>query len=330
MNPVLEHWSLSELALACYAVAAAAHLCGVRTALSRAHPGDAATSGRAGAGPDGPARPGERPAGLVKDALLCHAGLLAGLMAVISPLGYWSGEYLWVRAIQDLTFCFVAPALIVAGRPWLVLRHLPGLPDLPDLAVPARIGAGVAAGSASALASGDLPELETTWSRVGPVLAVVTFNAAWLGWHVTPAFDLAESNTAARLAEHACYLAAGVWFWLQIAGPCRPGRWQPPLRRLVLLTATAAAGTVLGMVLVFGAHVAYPGYANPLHHVMTVLDDQQLSGAVLWMGMMPSLVIAGVVLLNRWLTDEEADASADLGRLLRRRTSGWPARSGLR
>ena len=40
------------------------------------------------------------------------------------------------------------------------------------------------------------------------------------------------------------------------------------------------------MVLVFGYGVLYPGYANPAHHVMTVLDDQQLAGAVLWMGML--------------------------------------------
>jgi putative membrane protein len=163
-----------------------------------------------------------------------------------------------------------------------------------------------------------------------PVLAVVTFNAAWLGWHLPAAFDLVQENAAARLAEHACYLSAGVWFWLQVAGPRRYGRWQPPLRRLALLTATAAAGTVLGMVLVFGANVVYPAYANSLHHVMTVLDDQQLSGAVLWMGMIPPVVIAGVALLIGWLNDEDSDASADLSRLLRHRTSGWYVRPGQR
>lgn len=256
-----------------------------------------------------------------------QAGLLAALMAVVSPLGYWSGSYLWVRAMQDLTFCFVAPALIVAGHPWLMLRHLrhnSGQPRPAGTAVP------VAAETAPSLAGGDLPELETTWSGVGPVLAVATFNVAWLGWHLPSAFDLVQSSAPVRLAEHACYLGAGVWFWLQIGGPRRYGRWQPPLRRLALLTATAAAGTVLGMVLVFGANVVYPAYANSLHHVMTVLDDQQLSGAVLWMGMMPPVVIAGVALLFGWLNDEDSDASADLSRLLRHRTSGWYARSGQR
>jgi cytochrome c oxidase assembly factor CtaG len=61
--------------------------------------------------------------------------------------------------------------------------------------------------------------------------------------------------------------------------------------------------------------------------VMTVLDDQQLSGAVLWMGMLPPLITAGVALLMRWLSEEE---SAGLDRLLTPRKSAWSARPGIR
>jgi putative membrane protein len=287
MNPGPAHWSLSAVALACYAAAAVGHLVLLRRAAAR--------EGRRGE--------------MVRDAALVQAGLAIALLALISPLGYWSGVFMWVRALQDLTLCFVAPALIVAGRPWLVLpgRDRPGPEAAPDR-----------------------PEQETAWSRTGPVLAAVTFNLAWIGWHVPGAFDLVPGNAAARLAEHACYLAAGVWLWLQLAGPRGPGRWQTPLRRLALLTATVATGTVLGMVLVFGASVVYPAYANSAHHFLSVLADQQLSGAVLWMGMLPPLVIAGVWLLVTWLNDEERDAPSDLGRLLKHRTSGWPARTGLR
>ncbi len=287
MNPGLAHWSISVVAVLCYAAVALAHLILVRRAAARA-------------GPRGE---------LVRDAAAFQAGLAAALLVLISPVGYLSGIFLWVRALQDLTLCFFAPALIVAGRPWRVLPRSGSEPDPGEQ---------------------DRPERETGWSRTGPVLAAVTFNLVWIGWHLPAAFDLFPGNAAVRLAEHACYLAAGVWFWLQLAGPRRAGRWQTPLRRVALLTATVAAGTVLGMVLVFGANVVYPAYANSAHHVMTVLDDQQLSGAVLWMGMLPPLVVAGVWLLVAWLNDEERDDPADLDRLLRHRTSGWPARTGLR
>jgi cytochrome c oxidase assembly factor CtaG len=304
MNPLPAPWWLSAVALACYAAAAGAHLALVR-----------------------------RRRGTARDAVSVQAGLLIALLAIISPLGYWSGIYLWVRAIQDLTLSFIVPALIVLGRPWLVLRQPPqGGPDRGGGAggVCAAGGARAAGDGAAAPPRDDLPEVETAWSRAGPVLAVAVFNLAWIGWHLPAAFDLVPGQPAVRLAEQACYLGAGVWFWLQLAGPRPPGRWRPPLRRLALLTATVATGTVLGMVLVFGSSVIYPAYANSAHHVMTVLDDQQLSGAVLWMGMLPPLIIAAVALLMTWLNDEESDSEPDLDRLLSRRTSGWAARSGLR
>jgi cytochrome c oxidase assembly factor CtaG len=85
------------------------------------------------------------------------------------------------------------------------------------------------------------------------------------------------------------------------------------------------------MVLVFGNGVLYPAYANHWHHLMTVLDDQQLSGAVLWMGMLPALIIVAVSLLMSWLSEEEsAELSAGLDRLLTPRKSAWSARPGIR
>ena len=71
--------------------------------------------------------------------------------------------------------------------------------------------------------------------------------------------------------------------------------------------------------------VLYPVYANSAHHLMTVLDDQQLSGAVLWMGMLLPLIVAGVALLLEWFSNEEsAELSAGLDRLLAPR-SAWLA-----
>jgi cytochrome c oxidase assembly factor CtaG len=89
--------------------------------------------------------------------------------------------------------------------------------------------------------------------------------------------------------------------------------------------------TVLGMVLVFGSGVVYPGYANAAHHTMTVLDDQQLSGAVLWMGSLLPFVVGGVALMMAWLSDEEsAELTDGLDRLLAPRKNGWPSRPVIR
>jgi cytochrome c oxidase assembly factor CtaG len=293
----------SVIALAIYALVAGAHVVAFwRTSRSE--------------------QAGSRP-GRLRDAALAQLGLLIAVLAVVT-LAYWSDVYIWVRAIQDIMLTFIAPPLIVLGRPWLELRQL--YPA--GWRTPGRNAAALS-GAARTTSREDLPELPARWSRVGPVLATIAFNAAWLGWHLHATFDLVETNATVRLAEQASYLATGYWFWLQVAGPQRYGHWQAPLRRLALVAATVGCSTVLGMALVFGAHVDYPAYSNSAHHIMTVLDDQQLSGAVLWMGTLPALITAGVALLNAWLNQEES-APADPGALLRSRTTGWPARPRIR
>ena len=293
MRFVLGHWSASWPVLVIYAAVAGAHLAGLRRLLSD---GDAA---------------GRR--ATIREAAVFQGGLLLALLVVVSPLGYWSGIYMWVRALNDLTLAFVAPGLIVLGAPWSALAR----------------GLGRAPGASDA--TGPRP-----WWLRWPVVTVVAFNVIWLGGHLTLAFDRVPVSRAAAVAEYVLYLGGGILFWLQLIGS-RP--WRPaisPLRRAALLTGTVAADTVLGMVLTFGSSVVYPGYANQWHHVMTVLDDQQLSGAILWMGILPPAVAAAVAVLNQWLNDEDSAAlSAGFDRLLAQpdrggRRPAWPSRPRFR
>ena len=289
---VLSHWSANWPVLVAYAAVAGAHLTGLRRLLS-------------GGPPDG------RRA-TVREASVFQGGLLLAALAIVSPLGYWSGIYIWVRALDDLTLAFVAPGLIVLGAPWSALARCLGRRPASDAAGP------------------------RPWWLRWPAATVVAFNVIWLGGHLTVAFDRVPASRAAAAAEYVLYLGGGILFWLQLIGS-RP--WSPaasPLRRAALLTGTVAADTVLGMVLTFGSSVVYPGYANQWHHVMTVLDDQQLSGAILWMGILPSVVAAAVAVLMRWLNDEDSAAlSTGIDRLLDEPDRGgrhpaWPSRPRFR
>jgi cytochrome c oxidase assembly factor CtaG len=298
MRFVLGHWSANWLILVIYVAVACAHLVGLRRLLSDGDPADALAGRRAA----------------IREAAVFQAGLLLALLVVVSPLGYWSGIYMWVRALDDLTLAFVVPGLIVLGAPWSALARCLGRP---------------------APGASDAPGPRPWWLR-WPVATVVAFNVIWLGGHLTVAFDRVPVSRAAAVAEYVLYLGGGILFWLQLIGS-RP--WSPtasPLRRAALLAGTAAADTVLGMVLTFGSSVVYPGYANQWHHVMTVLDDQQLSGAILWMGILPPVVAAAVAVLNQWLNDEDSAAlSAGIDRLLAQpdrggRRPAWPSRPRFR
>jgi cytochrome c oxidase assembly factor CtaG len=288
------HWSANWPALVVYAAVAGAHLAGLQRLLSASSPDDRRA--------------------VIREAAIFQGGLLLALLVIVSPLGYWSGIYIWVRALDDLALAFVAPGLIVLGAPWSALARCLGRP---------------------APGASDAPGPRPWWLR-WPVITVVAFNVIWLGGHLTVVFDRVPVSRAAAAAEYVLYLGGGILFWLQLIGswPWRPA--LSPLRRAALLTGTVAADTVLGMVLVFGSSVVYPGYANQWHHVMTVLDDQQLSGAILWMGILPPVIAAAVAVLNQWLNDEDSAAlSAGFDRLLAQPDRGgrhpaWPSRPRFR
>ncbi len=160
---------------------------------------------------------------------------------------------------------------------------------------------------------------------------MIAFNLAWLGWQLPVLFDAARGSSGLALAEHVSYIGLGVLFWLQLFGSRPLSPTAGVLRRLAFVVGTVIVTTILGMILVFGNGVSYPVYAGAAHHVMTVLDDQQLSGAVLWMGSLPPLIVAGVALLIQWLNNEEtAELSAGLDRLITPRNNAWPSRPVIR
>jgi len=313
MSPLASHWSASWPVLAAYAALAGTHLAGL-------------------------ALPGGRPeAGRWREAGAFHGGLLLALLALVSPLAYWADLYIWVRAVQDLLLAVVAPGLIVLGAPWAVFGRALRPRAGPATGAPATGAATTGAPATGAATTGipptpaaGIPAAPPWWLRQ-PLAAVLVFNVIWLGWHLPAPFQRALASPAAAAAEHLMYLGAGILFWLQLIGsrPYRPV--APPLRRATLLVSTVAADTVLGMVLVFSSGVLYPAYANAAHHVMTVVEDQQVAGAVLWMGMLPPMITAAVTVLLGWLNDEESLAlSAGIDRLLTQRNTHWPSRPRFR
>ncbi len=264
MDVAFAHWSASWPVLIAYVILGAAHLAGLRRT------------------PAAPATGARRE--LVREAALFQLGLAVIAAALLSPMGYLSDVYIWVRALQELLVAVVGPGLIVLGAPWAALRLAPR---------------------------------RLNWLLARPVLAVVAANVVWLGWQLPALYDAAHGSAGVALAEHVSYVVTGIVFWLQVVSSRPLVQQTSPLRRMALVMGTMIGSTVLGMVLVFGSGVFYPVYANSAHHLTTVLDDQQLSGAVLWMGILAPLTVAGVGLLMELFKNEEsAELAAGLDRLL--------------
>src|ERR1700691_549577 len=295
MNLVVSHWSANMAVLAVALAVVAVHLAGLLGLRGDARRGGAAL-----------------PGGLAREAIAFSCGLpLAGL-AVAAPLGYWSGRFIWIRVLQDIVLGVYAPPLIVLGAPWLVLWR--GLGRTP------RPGPGAAA----------VPVAPRPRSWPGAVSAL--FILVWCGWYVPALYDGGLHHPVVLAAQALTTMGAGVLLWLQLIGS-RPFSPQfGPLYRVFLLTAIVLCGTILGMVLSFGAGVLYPAYrgvGSP--HLLSVVNDQQAGGSELWVLVLVPYMIAGIALLNRWLNDEESEAlTLGLNRILRPSKSSWPTRTGWR
>src|SRR6201996_5755190 len=249
-------------------------------------------------------------------SLWFYAGLLVLLLAVVSPVDYWSDSYFMVHMAQHLLLMFAAPSLVVAGAP--------GQPLLD--ALPGRSGRAV---TRSLLAGDWSRPLRSLWRFLtDPVVAVVLFNLVMVVWHIPAAFDLAENNQVVHIwLMHASFFLAGVLFWLQFI-PSPPFRSRMPLLgRAAALLATNVVMIFIAMSLsIFATHSVYAVYNHVPGVTLPAFADQQIGAAILWVcgdfWALPTMIIT----IRKLLNDETGIGSA-LDRFVRSGSRAAPSRS---
>src|SRR5262249_7438874 len=122
-----------------------------------------------------------------------QAGLLVALLAVVSPMGYWSYRFIWARNLQDVTLAIVAPALIVLGAPWGPRRRGVRL----DGRLPRRDQRTAGDADDDDAARRNRP---AGW-RPRPIAVAVAFCAIWWAWHAPALFDAALRSSVVYALE---------------------------------------------------------------------------------------------------------------------------------
>ena len=242
-----------------------------------------------------------------RNSILFYAGLGTFLVAIASPIDYWSSHYFYVHMLEHLLLTFGAPALIVAGAPWIPLMF--ALP-LKSRRIIGRYFY--------------LSPRASVFRAVGrfirnPWVAVGSFNAAMLVWHIPGCFDLAERNVFVHVwLMHTSFLVTGVLFWLQIISshPMKPTRG--PAFQASAIVVTNVIMTVIAISMSLLTSVSwYHVYAHTPGVSMSPFADQQIGAAILWVCGDFWAAPALYVIIRRAL-ETEGSMSGAFDRLMRR------------
>ncbi len=221
------------------------------------------------------------------------AGLATIVLALESPLDGYADQLFWAHMFQHVLLLSVAPPLILLGRPWPRMWR----------ALPRRTRTRIGRTLALAHWAAPLRALARPWP------AWLLFNACFVGWHLSAAYDLTLRSPAIHDLEHAMFFFAGLLFWARVIdpGPLRPRLTWPA--RIGYVVGTMVVGWVLAITLVLLPQPIYSHYALLTHRPggISALTDQQLAGGVMWV---PGSLAYGITMMlgvYRWL-EPETDA----------------------
>ena len=220
------------------------------------------------------------------------AGLAAIELALQSPIEHYDTALFSAHMIQHILLTLVAAPLLSAGAPITLLLRL---------------------------ASGDirrrriLPVLHSRAVRIvsHPVVSWLVFAGVMWGTHFSPIFNESLENPLLHQVEHLLYLGAGLLFWWPVIG-ADPSPWRMPHAMRVLYTfLQMPQNTFLALVIYSSSTALYTHYATlERGWGPDALADQQLAGALMWVGGDLLFLVAILFVVRGWMRQEDRDAAA--------------------
>ena len=218
------------------------------------------------------------------------AGLLSIVIALDSPIDYYSDQLFWVHMTQHIILLTVSPPLILLGRPWPRMWQ----------ALPLRSRTTVGRALAGARWTAPIRAIARPWP------AFVLFTGNMLIWHIPGAYNLTLNHQWIHDCEHALFFFTGLLFWAHVVDPGPLRQRMSWYMRAVFVTGAMVAGWVLAIILVLAQDPLYPHYAHLLmrpEHI-SALTDQQLAGGMMWVPGSVSYSIALLAIFSRWASPD--------------------------
>jgi putative membrane protein len=225
---------------------------------------------------------GERHRPGVARAALFAAGLIALLIALVSPVDVLGEQLMVMHMLQHILLLDIAPILMILGLSKVLLRPV-------------------------------TRRLQSVERRAGfvahPVFAVLAYCLVMWLWHIPAMYDAALHHPALHAVEHVCFLAVGTLYWWHLLSPIRGRMRLSGMGPVSYMLATKLLIGMLGLVLAFAPSAIYPLYAHHPHYWgLTPREDQNMAGLLMALEQSIVMGIAIVWLFVRMLAESEREA----------------------
>jgi putative copper resistance protein D len=198
------------------------------------------------------------------------AGVAVLLVSVHSSIEAYGHALLWVHMIQHLLLIMVVPVLLIWGQPVRLWLNRPPRGRL------------------------------ARWLTF-PVLTVGFYTAALVATHLTGFQEAMATQPLVHHGEQILYLVSGYLLFWPLAGS-EASPWPVPhIVRFALLGLAMGADTLVGVALMLTSHPLAPSTAmmrpgwGP-----SLLADQTLSGAIMWVGGDVLMLLLMLAVVAQW------------------------------
>lgn len=217
-------------------------------------------------------------------------GLATIWIAIASPLDGFADALLSAHMVEHLLLMSIVPPFLLLGSP-----QVPLLRGLPRVLTTRLLG----------------PLFRLKALRVvgrfltKPIVAWITMNLFYLGWHVPSAYDFALEHEHWHDFEHICFLGSSILFWWPLIRPWPTSARYPGWYILPYLVGADIVNTALSAFLAFCDRPVYSYYLRqPNPFGLAPLSDQVVGAVVMWVFGSMVFLIPAVFITVRLLQQE--------------------------
>jgi cytochrome c oxidase assembly factor CtaG len=136
-------------------------------------------------------------------------------------------------------------------------------------------------------------------------------SAVLWAWHVPAFYQAALRHASIHALEHASFFVSALLLWWVLLTVGRARAEGYGVSALLTLAMVMHTG-LLGALLTFAPRPLYPAYEPATRFGLTVLEDQQLAGLLMWVPGGLIYLGLGLLLARAWLRDAERRDTATM------------------